>query len=637
MNSYRDDDTRTHLEACHHEDGTREEERARVRREQARRSMQRYRQRLKEDRVRKMPTSADQVVFVIEEKPWLYFKRQGPQSQKPEAGNTHAVSGSVLRRQNPTTTKAEKDPFPYPVLRLSRHMDEGQISRDCFYNTLYDRWLPNTQADEVPESWAMLEQFRYDGKALPIQCSTWLKLAFEAPVGHGPVSALKESLLFMSLCTASPEIGRSRQDCVTAGLLAYQRAVRIIQKNLDIAKGPSSLFDQGVVEVQKSNIAYILLACMTCGLTEAFLNSDGHQNLLKHLDGMAVLMQNCGPDSLQDSPLLRAVFYEHRIMYFYFNVLDRKPSFYDKSEWIDFSWKTSEKQARSHMQTLLDIAFRLPTLLEAFDHIATLPRGENLFFSSGVLEDLQDLLNSACKLDDALQYWWRSRLDTPLSSTFQIMRIEDMPPFTPLGRSAGSAPSQIPQSSPSSSSVTAGPICPDRQRIWYANLGVAIAICTHHGIKIHLLHLIYDICYLILARHSGEWLSPQEGFLLIQQAEGAEHQAFELAKEICKSIEYFTHPNRGIIGPADILWPFDAAWMAILKHSVRSQSHPGTTTNRTELEKCSGGQPAYVKRATIDNDIELLSGTNVMEYMEFCQRSADRFRELGLPLLRHRR
>ena len=615
---------------------TGDEERAQIRREQARRNMQRYRQRLREQRVRRRPTSAQELHIVIEEKPWHYFKRQGSQSTKSNKGDSHALSDVVLQRQKPTPAKVEKHPYSGPVLGLSRPIDGGLVSRDCFYSTLYDRFLPNTQTEEFPESWMMLEHFRYDGKALPVQCSTWLKLGLEAPAGLGPVCAVKESLLSMSLCIVGPGTGRNGQDFVTAGLLAYQRAVRMIQKCLDIAKGQSSLFNQGDTEVQKSKTAYLLLACLTCGMTEAFLDHYSHLNALKHLDGMAVLMQQCGPESLQDSPLLRAVFYEHRTMYFLFRALDRKSCFYDRSEWVDFSWKASEKQARSHMQTLLDVAFRLPTLMEAFDRIAMLPKNEGSFFSSDILEDLQEMLKSAYKLDDALQNWRRSRLDISLSSTFQILTTEDLPPFTPFGHSPTPTASQATRPLSASSSTSTAPMSPDRQRICYANFSLAISICTHHAVRIHLLHLIHDICHLILADYDGQWRSRRKEFLLTQQAEEAEQQAFELAKFICKSIEYFMEPERGIAGNLGILWPFDAAWMAILQQSTRIPNHYATPANTVEMGKPSGRQPADAMITTFDRETEPFSETNVNEWVEFCQRSADRFRTLGFALFRNR-
>lgn len=568
-----------------------EEERTQARREQVRRHMQTYRQRLKEERVKKRPKTENEFNFVIVEEPWRYCK--GTSGGSRGGGRGERGQKREEKKQDPRPTSIEEVAIgQQPSFRLSMTISEGSVSKDPFFSALLSRHLPKTETDETNSS-SLLERLRSDGKVLPVPCSTWLILACDAPPDNESAQGLKEAILSMSLCLESTDYSHdsSSRDLVTAGLRAYQRAIKIIQKNIAVSNKLLLEARKGRKMVGRDAmacIAYLLLACLACAMTEMMIDRSSHINCVNHLEGMATLIQQCGPESLMDCAVLRAAFYEHRTMYVAFCFLERRGCFYGRSEWIDFEWREKEKQARTHMQTMLDIAYPIPGMLEGFDRLSKAPS-----CPTASIMRMWEMLRMTNDLDVALQRWWKLRVERP-SLDIPIITVRDYDhaaqpelPFLP----------------------------PSNRQMRFVNLALAVSLCYYRAVRIYCLHLISDLAD-HLAEHDDS-LQLLERRDLRARVRESEDQAFDEAVNICEAITYFIDTRHGMVGILGIMWPFDAAWMEFLRPPKAGERGIGN-------EKKGQVNP----REREDKK---------EKYLSFCLEAVERFVGLGLRLFNDRR
>ena len=568
-----------------------EEERTQARREQVRRHMQTYRQRLKEERVKKRPKTENEFNFVIVEEPWRYSK--GSPGGCRGGGRGERGQKREEKKLDPTLANIEKVTIEQQsTFRLSMTISEGSVSKDSFFSALISRYLPYIETEE-PDSSTMLKQLRHDGKVLPVPCSTWLVLACDAPPDNESSQGLKESILSMSLCLVSTESNEdnSSRDLITAGLRAYQRAIRIIQKNLALsnkllleARGARKRVGRDAMAC----IGYLLLACLACAMTEMMIDRSSHINCVKHLEGMATLIQQCGPESLRDSAVLRAAFYEHRTMYVAFCFLDRRDCFYGRREWIDFEWREEEKQARTHMQTMLDIGYPIPGMLEKFDMLSKVPSS-----STAPIMQMREMLHMANDLDAALQRWWKLRVERP-SLNISIITTREYD---------DAAQTDLPF------------LPPSNRQMRFVNLALAVSLCYYHAIRIYCLHLISDIAH-HLAEHDDSLQQLEKRNLRARAREG-EDQAFDEAVSVCEAITYFVDTRHDTVGILGLMWPFDAAWIEFLR--------PPKAGEQGMREEDRGQIDTRERQKAKD------------KYLAFCLEAVERFVGLGLRLLNDRR
>jgi len=82
----------------------------------------------------------------------------------------------------------------------------------------------------------------------------------------------------------------------------------------------------------------------------------------------------------------------------------RRACFLSMPAWINPPWKASEPHSATNLQTVSDIAFRIPLVMEQFDHI------RNLTHKQGRLADLDreiasGLISEALSIHSALDEW----------------------------------------------------------------------------------------------------------------------------------------------------------------------------------------------------------------------------------------
>lgn len=112
-----------------------------------------------------------------------------------------------------------------------------------------------------------------------------------------------------------------------------------------------------------NHVAALAAAGFCCSqieyIQESWSNGD------QHLEGMASLLQACGPSCLNNTDS-RGLFGDHCVLWISCSVTHRKQSIYSEWPWADNGWGDITGACRS-TQRILRIASQLPTLLEQFD------------------------------------------------------------------------------------------------------------------------------------------------------------------------------------------------------------------------------------------------------------------------------
>lgn len=412
-------------------------------------------------------------------------------------------------------------------------ISQGPAYKGCFFDALLDRYLPDTTSPIGFEG--MLDMFRYGAKAMPVTCSAWIISACHSAVYDGN-DVLSESVLSMALTL----IGAERNDPTISmtGLRAYQRALTRVQTGVAVVLA-------GNATSTEMSTGFLPLSCLACAMTE-FMANRSVASFSRHLDGIALLIQHIGPAGLEH-PTMRALFYEHRGIYVAFSFLDRKSCFYSREGWIDFTWKAADKHASSHVQTLFDIAYLIPELMEEYD---STPHA-----SVGCLKEMMQCVS---QFDLSLDQW-KTEMDN--SVTVPIVIEED----------------QIGSEHLFSDHIT------------FASIGVATAMLYYWAFKIYLSHMAIDI---------GKDLPDQGGQIALSKKNSMSN-ALAYARKLCRSMEYCFNRHTGVLGKLVGLFPFDAAWQTFIRAKEWDD---------------------------IDVSLEL----------KFCQKSAQRFRDMGITLFRDR-
>ena len=488
--------------------GGTEEERAEARRARVRLHVQAYRQRQKEKDEAHNLHPAKQGITIIYEYPG-----RKPHDQ-PELNDLTNAAGLCIRHKSTDATNKGVVALSPHGAKLPVVMNEGPAYRGSFFDALLDRYLPDAT---VPIGFeGMLDMFRFGIKAMPVTCSAWLITACDAATYEG-AEILSESVLSMALVLIGAE--RNDRRISMTGLRAYQRALIRIQNGVAVVLA-------GNAASSEMYRGWLPLSCMACALTE-FMASRSVTNFKRHLEGIALLIQQDGPKGLE-LRTMRALFYEHRGIYVAFSFLDRRSCFYSREGWIDFTWKAADKLASSHLQTLLDIAYLIPELMEEYD--STPPAS---------VESLKKMMQCAHQFDMLLDRW-KSDMDTSVVVPIITVKHND--------------------------SVE---IFPDQ--ISFASIGVATAMIYYWAFKIYLKHMIVDIANdLSVYGESIDYMGVE-----------ATNGALDFTSRICQSMAYCFQQNNGILGKLVGLFPFDAAWQTI----IRANDMPGFDLGR-ELEFC---------------------------------------------------
>lgn len=494
-------------------DGT-DEERAEVRRARVRLHVQAYRRRQKEKLCQDLPILAKRSITIIFEDPGRKQLSQSKANASTKSVRQSAKHDSTRTDNDEHALQRYKAQLPIPV-------DEGPAYRGSFLNALLDRYLSNALVPVGLEG--MLEMFRYGGRAMPVTCSRWVIVACTSATYEG-AEVLSESMLCMALCIIGAE--RNDSSVLMTGLRTYQRALTRVQKEI-------SAFHCGDAVDSEVNPGFLPLSCLACALTELMANKS-MKSFSNHLDGIAMIIQRSGPTSLDDLTM-RALFYEHRSIYIAFSFVDRRSFFYSKHCWIDFTWKAADKSASSYVQTLLDIAYLIPGLMEEYD--------STLIAS---VESLQRMMKSARQFDLLLDHWKTVMETSIVVPVVTLTHTESEESFS--------------------------------DQITFASIGLATAMGYYWTVKIHLNHLLADIANKLLLH---DVLVASVGV----QASGV---ALDYARKISQAMEFWFAGDSGLLGKLVGLLPFDAMWHAF----TRANEDPGVDLTR-ELDFCQNTARRY--------------------------------------------
>ncbi len=127
------------------------------------------------------------------------------------------------------------------------------------------------------------------------------------------------------------------------------------------------------------------------------------------------------------------------------------------------------------------------------------------------------------------------------------------------------------------------------KRIKFASIGVATAVTYYWAFKVYLKHMMVDISNdLSIYGESTESVGLE-----------AINISLDYASRIFRSMAYCFRKNNGVLGKLVGLFPFDTAWQTIIR---------------------ANNMHAF----------------DLSRELHFCQETADRFRQLGIPLFRDR-
>jgi hypothetical protein len=251
----------------------------------------------------------------------------------------------------------------------------------------------------------------------------------------------------------------------------------------------------------------------------------------------------------------------------------RRACFLSMPEWINPPWKAAEPHSAANLQTVSDIAFRIPLVMEQFDHIHSLThmRGPIVEWNKDIAHNLTlETLGIHSALED-----WGSRINDPGS---KLQYYTSRP-----------------------ASIAGSPAIDAFKRIYpisfaFPNWDNAAAFVYHAMSQIYTNSLLIDLERLTLHSYSPEskTVPPQ-----IETRELMD-ESIECADRICKSVEYFLEDNKMLIGRMVVLAPFEAA------RSLFSQLETGTG----DAEK----------------------DTFLVERVRFCDAVTQRIKDRGLPI-----
>ncbi|KAL5316396.1 hypothetical protein ACEPPN_015441 [Leptodophora sp. 'Broadleaf-Isolate-01'] len=298
---------------------------------------------------------------------------------------------------------------------------------------------------------------------------------------------------------AIKSLGYSVLGKVSETLEAYGETLRSLNDVLGVA-GEGSLED--------------LLAVMLCLSMTEVLQGTEHTGWAMHTQGISKLVQERGPETFKRG-VLHQLFTSFRIFMVLGSIQQRKDSFLD-----DPSWKTIPfmSEPKSLMQNLLDEVAGLPALLQRLDTIS-IPRRESQDMEISSL--LSDFVSQMNHLED-----WEKNLK--LTSGSNLL-------WWPVASS-----SERKTTFPTSYGFANILIANTMLHCWSFLIIVQISIGS--------LRIVTD------RNDTGLPVEPRHRSGLSQD------KTVELAKDICKSMQYHLQPEMKLYGPAATLFPINIAF-----------------------------------------------------------------------------
>lgn len=474
------------------------EERAEIRRAQVRLNVEAFRQRQREKYCANTTSTPGNVFTIIIERPSLKCQKKSISISNDRPCTTSVVDCSGLSKTHAQHGGTSSSTHGLPLIIDQRHAYKG-----AFFNALLESYKPSPHA--LLNSSGLVLEGEY--KQWPVHDSreSWIANACDGAgyygAGYYDAGALGDAILAWALGL----VGRRQDDMqlMMASRRVYQRALTEIGHSVAVLRS-SQMPD-------KLANGFLASACFACAWVELVVNQS-MENSKRHLVGVASFISSCDVAWLEH-PVMRALFWEHRGVYIGFSFLDRQPCFYTQPKWIEYARSKSTERDSHHYDTLLDIAYSVPVLMEEYDLMnldSSIPR-------------LRELIKSVVQLSTAMDNW-KTNMET--LSLVPLMKL-----------------SLSPKAHPFVAQVT------------YSSLSSALALLHYCAFKIHLLLILLDIT-IDLRRHRQP---------AANMASHAFNRSIECARVICSSMNYCLSLESGIIGKSIARFPFDTAWQAFIR------------------------------------------------------------------------
>jgi hypothetical protein len=264
-------------------------------------------------------------------------------------------------------------------------------------------------------------------------------------------------------------------------------------------------FDNYVANRDVKMNALLSATALACSISELLVNKSWSGYAL-HLRGVGALIEDTGPEALttRDS---RDNFFGYRTAQVPFSFLERRGSFFGRSEWINFPWREHDPRFSRPRDTLLDIACQVPAQLELYDK--TPHRSPN--WNRRQLRKLNILVAQLNQWKTDLFQKYSEAIYTTEAAAWEGLHTE---------------------------------------YIKFRDDSVAEAFTIYAGVRVELFGLV---------RLLAEDLKEGDSSALVV-LRGAIREGFKWSRITCQCLEYFFTRERRVVGKISCLFPFDSAW-----------------------------------------------------------------------------
>lgn len=451
------------------------------------------------------------------------------------SGNVTATEGDGSRQLRVTSTRDGR--MIRWSLGLPLRIDMGPSYASAFIATFHDCSMPAPENLEPPSLAIILPATMIDGQdsgmeanpaattisqqastsitaqptyiRVEVCCWQWTTgVTFEA-MSEGS-EMLREALLASALSLLS--IQRKDSNMAIQAMHSQTRALRRLREGFDVY----------VKNNDNEKAALLSATAMAISMSELLVNKSWDGFSL-HLQGVGALIEHGGPANLE-SEMARCLLKGYRAVQLPFSILNRKSNFLARSEWINHTWRNqgSGDDAEDGLHSLLDIAYRLPPLMESYDKTV----GRNPSASRRQLKKLN-------KIASALKDW-----KSDLMEEYAAALYKTQPAF------------------------------------WGGLHTKAIKFQNDIAAKCFTLYAAVCIALFSLVRQFADDLKNVDETsrpVLFSSIE----ESFKWSRIACQCIEYFFASNKMAAGKWDCLLAFDCAWSTFVTLKERYQMDMG--------------------------------------------------------------
>lgn len=278
-------------------------------------------------------------------------------SSRSEASASETDVSSIVQSQNST-------PFP---LTMDRGVDLRLVWQTALLDSFLTTWLPHSLVVDYTHG-------REAGAMVPM--SAWPLVTWKL-AKRKDESFVAHALLCLTLCVIGSQTGDIR--LVAEAARHYTRVLHQFQAQVRL------LASTGYSAKHDDHVACLAAAGFCCSQVEYILQS--WTNGDRHLQGMASLLQACGPACLRHEET-RSIFYDHYLLWTSCAITHRRTTIYSQAPFLDLDWLDLPMSCK----TLIATATRIPELLEEYDNLKQSDDNPDM---QGLLQRLIDVTTDA--------------------------------------------------------------------------------------------------------------------------------------------------------------------------------------------------------------------------------------------------